>query len=120
MVEAPCQEIHPGVRDAFQAAGQERGPEPPRRGRFHRLLEPAAEGLLQGEIQSAALKACFSGGDCGQTKFKNLLTTFSFNPTLWAPVSWAPGKRVGADQFVIYQAQGTQWQMERDYTSSPT
>ncbi|GAC1538441.1 MAG: hypothetical protein NVS3B12_23560 [Acidimicrobiales bacterium] len=77
-------------------------------------------GVIQ--IIAAALKA--TGPNLGQTAFKRTMTTFNYQPPdgTWAPVSFAPGKRVGTDKVTVYKVAGStpsdvHWTLERDYTS---
>ena len=59
-----------------------------------------------------------AGKDLGQNGFRNAMQHLKFAPDLWAPVSFRPGVREGANVVAVLKQDGDHWALERDFAGS--
>jgi branched-chain amino acid transport system substrate-binding protein len=67
-----------------------------------------------GEIVVEGLRR--AGPRLGQNTFRDSLQHLRFRPDLWAPLSFAPGVRQGANVVAVLKEQGGKWTLEHDFT----
>lgn len=53
----------------------------------------------------------------GQTSYRNALQNLQFRPDVWAPISFKPGVRQGANVVAVLKEQGRRWTLERDFSA---
>jgi len=59
-----------------------------------------------------------AGKDLGQSGLRNAMQHLEFAPDLWAPVSFRPGVREGANVVAVLKQDGDHWALERDFAGS--
>jgi ABC-type branched-subunit amino acid transport system substrate-binding protein len=69
-----------------------------------------------GEIVGAGLQA--AGKTLGQNGFRNAMQNLKYTPDIWAPLSFGPGVREGADVVAVLKESGGVWALEHDFTDS--
>ena len=69
-----------------------------------------------GEIVGAGLSS--AGKQLGQNGFRNAMQNLKFRPDIWAPLSFGPGVREGADVVAVLKQEGSHWALDHDFTSS--
>jgi branched-chain amino acid transport system substrate-binding protein len=69
-----------------------------------------------GQIVGKGLEA--AGEDLGQNGFRIAMQNLKFAPDLWAPVSFGPGVREGANVVAVLKQDGDHWALEHDFTGS--
>jgi hypothetical protein len=69
-----------------------------------------------GQIVAEGLRR--AGKDLGQNAFRNAMQNMKYRPDLWAPLSFGPGVRQGANVVAVLKESGGRWALERDFTGS--
>ena len=59
-----------------------------------------------------------AGKNLGQNGFRNAMQHLEFAPDLWAPVSFRPGVREGANVVAVLKQDGDHWALERNFAGS--
>ncbi len=93
--------------DTYKKAYSEQNPE----------LKPDDLGILGwglGQIIAEGVRK--AGPKLGQNSFRNAMQHLQFRPDIWAPISFRPGVREGADVVAVLKDDGAKWGLERDFT----
>ncbi len=69
-----------------------------------------------GSIAGAGLQN--AGKNLGQNGFRAAMQSLKFAPDIWAPLSFGPGVREGANVVAVLKEQGGHWALERDFTAA--
>ncbi|HZN12838.1 MAG TPA: ABC transporter substrate-binding protein [Acidimicrobiales bacterium] len=69
-----------------------------------------------GTIVGAGLRG--AGKQLGQNGFRIAMQSLKFKPDIWAPLSFGPNVREGANVVAVLKEQGGQWALDRDFTAS--
>lgn len=92
---------------AYKKAYSEQNPE----------LKPDDLGILGwglGQIIAEGVRR--AGPKLGQNSFRNAMQHLRFRPDIWAPISFGPGVREGANVVAVLKDDGAKWGLERDFT----
>lgn len=57
-----------------------------------------------------------AGPQLGQNSFRDAMQNLRFRPDVWAPLSFGPGVREGANVIAVLKEAGGRWVLERDFT----
>ncbi|MBV8691208.1 MAG: ABC transporter substrate-binding protein [Actinobacteria bacterium] len=69
-----------------------------------------------GEIVGAGIQT--AGKQLGQNNFRAAMQNLKYAPDIWAPLSFGPGVREGANVVAVLKAGNGHWDLERDFSSS--
>jgi branched-chain amino acid transport system substrate-binding protein len=69
-----------------------------------------------GEIVGKGLE--LAGKTLGQNGFRNAMQNMKYAPDIWAPLTFGPGVRVGANVVAVLKQEGNHWALDRDFSSS--
>jgi branched-chain amino acid transport system substrate-binding protein len=69
-----------------------------------------------GEIVGAGIQT--AGKQIGQNNFRAAMQSMKYAPDIWAPLSFGPGVREGANVVAVLKAGNGHWDLERDFSSS--
>jgi branched-chain amino acid transport system substrate-binding protein len=57
-----------------------------------------------------------AGANLGQNTFRESMQSMRFRPDVWAPLTFGPGVRLGADVVAVLKESGGKWVLDRDFT----
>ncbi|MHB8467002.1 MAG: ABC transporter substrate-binding protein [Acidimicrobiales bacterium] len=69
-----------------------------------------------GEIVGAGIQA--AGASLGQNSFRNAMQNLKFRPDIWAPITFNPGVREGANIVAVFKESNGQWALDHDFSTS--
>jgi branched-chain amino acid transport system substrate-binding protein len=69
-----------------------------------------------GQIAAEGMRR--AGKALGQNSFRVAMQALNFRPDLWAPLSFGPTTREGANVVAVLKEAGGRWALERDFTAS--
>jgi len=69
-----------------------------------------------GEIVGAGIQN--AGKTIGQNNFRAAMQSMRYAPDIWAPLSFGPGVREGANVVAVLKAGNGHWDLDRDFSSS--
>jgi branched-chain amino acid transport system substrate-binding protein len=69
-----------------------------------------------GEIVGNGIQT--AGKSIGQNNFRAAMQSMKYAPDIWAPLSFGPGVREGANVVAVLKAGNGHWDLERDFSSS--
>ena len=69
-----------------------------------------------GQIMAEGLRR--AGPGLGQNSFRGAMQNMKFRPDVWAPLTFGPGVRQGANVIAVLKEQNSRWVQERDFTGS--
>jgi branched-chain amino acid transport system substrate-binding protein len=69
-----------------------------------------------GQIAAEGIRR--AGKTLGQNSFRVAMQALNFRPDLWAPLSFGPTTREGANVVAVLKEAGGRWALERDFTAS--
>ena len=74
-------------------------------------------GLIGWGVGQIVVQGLRGGGQkLGQNSFRESMQTMHFRPDIWAPLTFNPGVRLGANLIAVLRESGGKWALDRDFT----